>query len=264
MSGTAIENPRPRPPFWIGLSLPVVIAALYFPLIAMVIYSFLDRGTFSTRWYQDVFIDETLWAALRRSLAVGLLSALLSTLLSLMAAFTLDRTRFRARALLGTLSSISLMLPELVLGLSLLSWFALIKAPLSLWTVIASHVTLTAPFAILVISARLGRIDRTLEDAARDLGASEIEVFRRITLPLLWPAVTSAYLLALMLSFDDFMVTFFTSGAGADLLPVKLYTLMKIGVSPKVLALSSIMFAFSILLVAIVLRRRSIRELARI
>jgi len=140
------------------------------------------------------------------------------------------------------LSTVSLMLPELVLSLSLLSWFSVLHWELSLMTVAVAHITLTLPFAILVIAARLQSMDASIEDAARDLGAGEWQVLFRITLPLLKPAIISAFTLAFLLSFDDF--------------PVKLYSLMKTGLTPKVQALSSLMLLFSIAIVALLVRQR--------
>jgi spermidine/putrescine transport system permease protein len=153
-----------------------------------------------------------------------------------------------------------LMLPELVLSLSLLSWFSALHWELSLMTVVVAHITLVLPFAILVIAARLQSMDSSIEEAARDLGAGEWQVLFRITLPLLKPAIISAFTLAFLLSFDDFLVTYYTNGSGGDTLPVKLYSLMKSGLTPKIQALSSVMLAFSICLVFILVRFRPTKE----
>jgi spermidine/putrescine transport system permease protein len=148
------------------------------------------------------------------------------------------------------------MLPELVLSLALLSWFSVLHWELSLVTVVIAHVTLVLPFAILVIAARLTSMDASIEDAARDLGAGEWQVLSKITLPLLKPAIISAFTLSFLLSFDDFLVTYYTNGAGGDTLPVKLYALMKSGLTPKIQALSSLMLVFSIALVVILVKFR--------
>ena len=252
------EVVRPQPPWIVRLVLPLVLVGLYLPLAVMVFNSFNDTATGLTlQWYRELFADSTLWESLGRSFGVAFTSALISTLLAVCGALALEKFVFAGKWPLRLLSTISLMLPELVLSLSLLSWFALLSWPLSLMTVAIAHVTLTLPFAVLVIAARLTSLDVNIEDAARDLGAGEWTVLRRVTLPLLAPAVVSAFVLAFLLSFDDFLVTFYTNGAGGDTLPVKLYSLMKTGLSPKVQALSSIMLLISVLLVAVLVRLRS-------
>lgn len=254
------ERTRPRPPAIVRSALPAALILLYLPLVVMVVSSFLvrrsDGQAFSFDGYRELAGDATLWAALGRSLEVALASATAATALALIAALALERWVFPGRWPLRLLSTASLMLPELVLALSLLSWFASFGFELSLMTVIVAHVTLTLPFAILVIAARLQTLDPSLEEAARDLGASEGQVLTRVTLPLLLPGLGAAFVLAFLLSFDDFLVTFYTNGAGGDTLPVKLYSLMKTGLSAKVQALSSIMLLFSVALVALLVRLR--------
>lgn len=254
------ERARPQPPLIVRAVLPTALVFLYLPLLVMVVASFMQtpaQGSgFTLEWYRELVADPVLWGSLGRSLEVALGSASLATALALIAALALERWVFRGRWPLRILSTASLMLPELVLALSLLSWFALFEFELSLLTVIIAHVTLTLPFAILVIAARLQALDASLEEAARDLGASEWQVLKRVTLPLLLPGLGAAFVLAFLLSFDDFLVTFYTNGAGGDTLPVKLYSLMKTGLSPKVQALSSIMLLGSVALVALLVRLR--------
>jgi spermidine/putrescine transport system permease protein len=190
------ERERPAPPKILRLSLPVVLALLYLPLVAMVIASFNDQGVFTFRWYGEVAGDPGLWSALGRSGAVAGGSSAISAMLGVLGALALDKWGFRARPALRLLSGLSLMLPELVLALALLSWFAMFAVPLSLWTVIAAHVTLTLPFVILVVGARLKALDPAYDDAARDLGAGETQVFFRVTLPLLGPSILTSFVLA--------------------------------------------------------------------
>lgn len=252
------ERARPQPPRLIRSSLPFVLAALYIPLFVMVVGSFLERGTdgvsaFTLKWYGEVFSDPTLWECLSRSALIAFVTAAVTTVLGTLSALALDKWIFKGRRVLEAFSSLSLMMPELVLALSLLSWFALLGIELSLVTVVTAHVTLTLPFVTLVIGARLRGFDPSLEDAARDLGATETSVFTKVTLPLLKPALITGFLLSFLLSFDDFLVTFYTNGAGADTLPVKLYSMMKTGLSPKVQALSSLMLLASVGLVAILM-----------
>jgi spermidine/putrescine transport system permease protein len=174
----------------------------------------------------------------------------------------LHRWRNRARLFLGWMSYVSLLTPELVLAISLLSWYALLGLRLSLATVVIAHVSLTLPFVIMVIGARLDGLDPSLDDAARDLGATDWRILTRVTLPLLKPALVTGFLLAFLLSFDDFMVTFYTNGVGLDTLPVKLYGQMKLGLTPKLQALSTLMlFTSVVLVIVLVLRQKSSDEL---
>ena len=253
------ERSRPRIPKYIRLVLPALLAALYIPLIAMVVGSFLESaGVLTLRWYHEVFADPILWESLARSCLVATFAGLISTVLGLIGAIALDKWVFGGQWPLRALSLVSLMLPELVLSLALLSWYALIGLPLSLTTVIIAHVTLTLPFVILVIGSRLRGLDSSFEDAARDLGATETQVLFKVTLPLLAPAVLTAFLLAFLISFDDFLVTYYTNGAGSDTLPVRLYSLMKTGLTPKVQALSSLMLIASVTLIYILVKLRGL------
>ena len=263
------ERARPKPRGLWRAALPLALFLLYVPLITMLIASFLEvapgggRATPSLRWYREVIADPVLLTSLARSLMVALVSSAASTVLGALASLALFRWRFFAGRGLEVMASASLVLPELVLGLSLLSWFALVGATLSVWTVVLAHVTLTLPFTTLVVTARLRGLDVSIEDAARDLGASESQVLWRIILPLLKPAIASAFALAFLLSFDDFLVTFFTNGAGSDLLPVRLYSMLKTGLSPKVLALSSTMLSLSVAVIFWLARRSTFRELMK-
>jgi spermidine/putrescine transport system permease protein len=262
-----MERTRPQPPLLIRSILPIVLVALYIPLVVMVVGSFTEptpgaASHLSLRWYGEVFQDPVLWGSLVRSLIVAFGSATLSTVLGSLGALALDKWIFPGRSPLRGLSVLSLMLPELVLALSLLTWFALWGISLSLGTVIVAHVTLTLPFVILVIGARLKGLDPSYDDAARDLGASESQILLKVTVPLLAPSILTAFLLAFLLSFDDFLITFYTNGSGSDTLPVRLYSLMKTGLSPKIQALSSIMLFVSVALIVILVRLRGLKALS--
>lgn len=257
------ERERPRPPRVLTSFLPIILSVLFLPLILMVLSSFSDSGKLSLKWYDEVSRDPLLWMALERSFLVAVGSAAVATFLGVLGALALDKWKFRARIMLVTLSSLSLMLPELVLSLSLLCWFAVLNIPLSLATVIGAHVTLVLPFVILIIQARLKALDPAFDDAARDLGAGEWQVLFHVTLPLLKPSILTSFLLAFLISFDDFLVTYYTNGAGSDTLPVRLYSMMKTGMSPKVQALSSIMLIASVLFIALFVRLRAVRDLTR-
>lgn len=257
------ERGRPRPPIPVRIVLPLMLLALYFPLIILVFGSFRDAdGNFTLQWFSEVLADPELLEALSRSLIVAIGSSFTATVLGLLGAMALHRWRNRARLFLGWMSYVSLLTPELVLAISLLSWYALLGLRLSLATVVIAHVSLTLPFVIMVIGARLDGLDASLDDAARDLGATDWRILTRVTLPLLKPALVTGFLLAFLLSFDDFMVTFYTNGVGLDTLPVKLYGQMKLGLTPKLQALSTLMlFTSVVLVIVLVLRQKSSNEL---
>jgi spermidine/putrescine transport system permease protein len=250
----AQEKLRPTAPLWTKLFLITTLFALFLPLLIMLINSFstglntTQEFEFTADWYRAILSDENLLDALYRSVLVAAVSSLIATAIGTMAALSTMRAQSRLTSLLSKLSYVSLVVPELVFALSLLSWFFILSFSLSLLTVIIAHVTFSVTFVILTISARLSILDPAMEDAARDLGASESHILRKITLPLLMPAIASAFTLAFLLSFDDFLITFYTSGVGADTLPIKLYAAMKMGLSPKISALASLMFAGSLVL----------------
>lgn len=245
-----LERARPTPPLLARFILRGTLVVLFLPLLALLVFSLIVRDTdgvasFTLGWYQAALHDSVLWPAVMRSLLVATSASVLSTTLGLFAALMLGKWNVKGRGILTVLSSLSLTLPELVLALSLLSWFALIGLELSLITVIIAHITLTLPYSTLVVSARLRALENQFDDAARDLGATETQIFTRILFPLLRPALLNSFLLCFLLSFDDFLITFFNSGAGSDTLPVTLYASMKSGLSPKLHALSVMILLIS-------------------
>lgn len=255
-----IEKTRPAAPRAAFAILGAVLFLLYLPIVVMMLNSFIVKTgeslTLTTEWYMAIFNDEDLLSALRRSLYVGVVASAIATLLGGMAAIALARTRFRYSRELQGMSYMSLIIPELVFALALLSWFFILKVPLSLLTVIFAHITFSLSFVLMTVSGRFQALDRSIEDAARDLGASEVLILRRIIIPLLGPALCSGYLLAFLLSFDDFLITFYTNGVGSDTLPIRLYVAMKMGLSPKLSALATLMFLFSLALIALLMKIR--------
>lgn len=246
----SLERARPAPPLFTRVILRGTLIVLFLPLMALLIFSFVVRGSegeisLSLNWYRAAIEDKLLWGAVLRSLMIAAASAAVSSVLGMFAALMLGKWKIRGRALLTLVSSLSLTLPELVLALSLLSWFALLGIQLSLLTVIIAHITLTLPFSTLVLSARLRALENQFDDAARDLGATETQIFTRVLFPLLKPALLNSFLLCFLLSFDDFLITFFNSGVGSDTLPVTLYASMKSGLSPKLHALSVMILSIS-------------------
>jgi spermidine/putrescine transport system permease protein len=246
------ERPRPRAPYFTKLVLRLVLLGLYVPLLCVVIGAFIvapDQSLFA--WFAQVFQDDALLEALWNSVTVGVSASIIATALGAGAAIAIHRGSFRGRRLLEGLSYISLVLPEIVFALALLSWFTIMSLHLSLVTVIIAHVTFSISYVILTVGSRLASLDGSLDDAARDLGASESKILLKVTLPLLGPSLMSAFFLSFLLSFDDFLITFFVNGVGSDTLPVKLYAFMKMGITPKLNALATLMWGITALILVV-------------
>ena len=223
-------------------------AFLYAPIVLLVIYSFNASrlvtvwGGFSTRWYGSLLANEQFLAAASTSLRVALVSAALATIVGSCAALALARFgAFRGRLLFASMIYAPLVVPEVVIGLSLLLVFVALGAPRGYWTIVIAHATIGACFVAVVVHAKLASLDRSLEEAARDLGAAPLETFRAITLPLAMPAIVAGFLLAFTVSLDDFVLASFTSGPGSTTLPMRIYSQARLGVTPEVNAASTLL-----------------------
>jgi spermidine/putrescine transport system permease protein len=231
----------------------LVFALLYAPLVAMVVYSF--RGPPGTPaewtfgWYAKALSNSMVLESLELSAWVGLASAAVATALGTAAALALSRARFRGRSVLDALSHLSLIMPDIVMGLSLLIWFVFLRITLGAVSIVLAHVTFSLSYVIMTVRTRLEGFDRSLEEAARDLGATPAQTFLHVTLPLIFPGILSGALLAFTLSFDDFLVAFFTAGPGSDTLPLRIYAMIKYGVTPEINALSTLMLGATLALV---------------
>ena len=244
---------RPQSPPWTLLFLITYGLLCYLPLAYLFINSLKYEGQFSTYWYEQLFADTNLLEPTVRSLQIAFLNGLCSTLLGLITALALKSGKFPlTKKITNFFLGASLALPELVMALSLLSWFFVIGLKLSLITVIISHITFSLAFSVFIINARLAQMDPRLEEAAADLGASPLQITTKIILPQLTPASALSIFLCFLLSFDDFLITYFVSGIGSDTLPLRLYQVLKQGTSPKISALASLLIAFPLLTLAIV------------
>ncbi len=230
---------------------------LYLPIIVLVIYSFSSSSNvgvwtgFSTRWYAELLGDAAIQSALRVSLWVAVWSTLIATVLGTLAAIALERYRFVGRLPFDTAMYLPIIIPDIVMALSTLLFFVTFAVPLSRYTILVTHVAFNVAFVAVVVRARLAEMDKSLEEAAADLGANAWTTFRRITLPILMPGVVSGALLAFTLSLDDFVITFFVAGPGSTTLPVRVYSMIKFGVTPEVNAISTLMLVGSTVLVVI-------------
>lgn len=226
---------------------------LYAPIVSLVVFSFNESklvtvwGGFSTKWYGELFRDPQILEAAWISLKVGVASATLAVIIGTMASHALIRyTRFRAKTLLSAITTAPLVMPEVIIGLSLLLLFVAMEGLLGwpagrgMMTIIIAHSTFGAAFSAVVIQSRMVDMDMSIEEAARDLGASPARVFFDVTLPAIAPALVSGWLLAFTLSLDDLVIASFVSGPGSSTLPMVIFSKVRLGVSPDVNALATI------------------------
>ena len=250
-------------------SIGIGLTFLYAPIALLIVYSF-NAGRavnvwsgFSTKWYGALFHDKQLMNALWITLRIGVVSASLATILGVMAAVALSRGgRYRGRALFSGLVYAPLVMPEVITGLSLLLLFVAVGLGRGFWTVVMSHTTFTLCYVAVVVQARLATFDRSLEEAAQDLGCPPWRAFFAITLPNILPAVAAGWMLALILSLDDLVIASFTAGPGSTTLPMRIYSAVRLGVSPEINAISTLLIgavAIAIAAYGLASRRRPVR-----
>ena len=239
-----------------GLTTAFFFAYLYLPIVILIALSFNANRTatiwtgFSTDWFGKAFGNPAVMQGVRNSLTVAVIATIVATTLATIAAVGMER-RFRGQNAANVVIGLPLVVPEIVTAVATLLFFAAVGIKLGLTSVIIAHTVFCIPFAYLPIRARIEGMDPALREAAMDLYANEIRTFRRVTLPLLWPGILSGAMLAFIISLDDFVITFFVAGAGASTLPIYIYGLIRIGVSPEVNAISSVMLVISILFVSL-------------
>ena len=258
-------------PGFLGVTI-FCLVVLYAPLLVIMAYSFNGStsisawGGFSLRWYAEVFTGpeaERFGQAAWNSLSIAVIAATASTMIATAAAVAMVRGgQFRARQATFALINLPLMVPEIVTAVATLIFFTLIGLTTGYLTILIAHVTFCIPFAYLPIAARLQGIEGHYEQAARDLYATRWQVFRLILLPLMLPGVLSGFLLAFIISLDDFIITNFVKGAGMETLPTAIFGSVKQGIKPNIMAISTLMLAVSILFVSLsyVINRRGRRS----
>jgi spermidine/putrescine transport system permease protein len=239
-----------------GISL-VNVLFLYGPILILIAFSFnASRLTatwhgFTLHWYRELMSDRALLVAVQKSVIVATLSTAIAAILGVAAAIGLESLSLRKQRVIEGAMLMPLVVPEVMLGVALMLFFVTIKWPLSLVTVTIGHAVFNVPVIMAIVRTRLRKLDSHLLEAAYDLGATPWQAFRRVTLPLLAPAIISGILLAFTISLDDFIVTFFTGGPGSTTLPLKVYSMIKSGVSPEINALSAVLVVISMTLVAL-------------
>lgn len=243
-----------------------VLLFLYVPIVVLVAYSFnssrlniLWEG-FTLRWYEEVWAHRPLMQALRNSLIIATLTTVLSVVLGTSSAWLMHRYRFRGARVLQTLIAVPVMMPEIIMGVSLLVLFATLAVPLGFTTVVIAHVTFCFPFVLLAVQARLAGLDPALEEAALDLGATPFQAFWLVIVPVLRPAIVAGALMAFTLSLDEVIVTYFTASPASTTLPLRIFGLAKVGLNPMLNALSAV---FIVATVAIVLFAQHLKKLSR-
>ncbi|MBN2860324.1 MAG: ABC transporter permease [Sphaerochaetaceae bacterium] len=238
----------------------LVILFLFLPLFVIITYSFsasksMEFTTFSLKWYTQLFFDsDELWSAFLNSAVIALSSAAVATVIASGAAIGIMWYRFKGRQYIQILSFLPMVLPEVIIGISMLIFFSAVRLPLGLITIFIAHTTFNLPFVYLLVTARLDEFDISTVEAARDLGANEAQSLVKVVIPSILPGMLSGFLMAVTMSLEDFVITFFVSGPGSTTLPLYVYSMIRYGVSPVINALSFVLI-LSIMLIAFAMRR---------
>ncbi len=251
-------------------SLTLGFAFLYLPMLILIVYSFNESklvtvwAGFSTKWYGELIRNDAFLDAAWVTLKVAVFSSTIATVLGTMAAYVLVRGgRFLGRTLFSGMIYAPLVMPEVITGLSLLLLFIGIGLDRGVLTVVLAHTTFSMCYVSVVVSSRLATFDRSLEEAALDLGATPFDTFRLVTLPIIAPAVISGWLLAFTLSLDDLVIASFTTGPSATTLPIKIFSAVRLGVSPEINALSTILIGIvtvGVITASLVSKRNIVRR----
>lgn len=238
------------------ISIPSAVLAatmlfLFLPLIFIIIYSFNESKEMvftrpSLIWYRKLIFDSAdLWRALLNSIIVAITSAAVSTMLGTLASIGINWYKFAGKKIIQSLTYLPMVLPEVIVGISMLIFFSGIKIPLGLFTIFAAHTTFCLPFVFLMVNARLSEFDYSIVEAAHDLGASEFATMTKVVIPAILPGIISGFMMAVTMSLEDFVITFFVAGPGSTTLPLYVYSMIRFGVSPVVNSLSCVIIAFT-------------------
>ncbi len=254
--------------FYIGL----VLLFLYLPILVLIIFSFntsslniLFEG-FTFKWYGELLNNVSLLEALKNTLIVSITSTLISTIIGTISAFALKKYDFKGKKIINQLLYIPIVIPEIVLGIALLSIYTFLHVELGLGTLILSHIAFSLPFVIISVRAVLDNMPSNIEDAAKDLGASNIKTFWNVIVPTIMPGITSGAFLAFTLSLDDVVISYFTAGPGSNTLPLQIYSMIKTGVTPDVNALATLILlaVFLVLGISTILQIRNIKRQVKV
>lgn len=240
------------------LYIGLIMLFLYTPIVLLVIFSFNASKSravwegFTLSWYAELFTDRAIIAALRNTLSIGVLAATISTVVGTMGALGVYHLRRSPRKVMMTLLNIPMLNSEIVTGVSLMLLYTAVNLELGYLTLLLSHIAFCIPYVVLSVMPKLRQLDPHLSEAAQDLGATPLQAFFKVILPDILPGVFSGFLMALTMSIDDFVISFFTTGQGVQNLSITIYTMAKRGISPKINALSTIIFATVLVLLIVV------------
>ena len=236
-----------------GIFMALITLLFYLPIIVMVIYSFNESrinsvwSGFSLKWYVSLFQNQDMFTALRNSIVLALLASIAAAIIGTLGAFGFTKLKTRSKSAVETVSMLPIMTPEIILGMVFLAFFSLLGLPFGITTLVIGHTAFCIPYVYMMVKARLIGMDKSLAEAARDLGAGEVRVFFDVTLPMILPAIFSGMLLSFAMSFDDVIISIFVTGAKFNTLPIKIYTQMRVGVSPEINALCALMLGVTLL-----------------
>ncbi len=243
---------------WLGASFSLLLYGfLFLPMLVLIIMSFniADSGAewlgFTFNWYLKLLDNESILESLYNSFFIAFFATWISGFLGLALGMSMSRSHIKGKSLLKKIANLPIVFPDIVIALALLAFFDFIRLPLGKFSVVIAHASFGAAYVAAQVRSRLHAMDALLEEAASDLGASELKTFMQITLPQLKPALISGMLMVFTLSFDDFIIAFFTAGVDATTLPMKIYSMLKFGVIPEVNALSSLILMGSVLFVSL-------------
>ena len=242
---------------WQHSYLGFIYFLLYFPIAIIVLFSF-NQSTysllwhgFSLRWYAELWQDPAIMSVAWHSLTIGILAATTAPALGMLAAITLYRYQFIGKTFISSVVLMLIIIPDVVIGIALLLLFSLIHFPMGFWSLLVAHISFAFPFAGITIISRLSQFNSHLIEAGRDLGANEWILYQRILIPLLWPSLLAAWLLSFTLSIDDVIISYFVAGPDYQILPLKIFSMVKLGIKPEINALCSIMLFISLALASI-------------
>lgn len=245
-----MKNRTKLPNIYLG----VIMAIMYLPILLVILYSFNESRIssvwdgFSLKWYGELFHDKALLEAMVNSVILATLSSLAAAVIGTLGAVGMAHAKLRGSGIVEYVSTLPIMIPEIILGIVFLIFFSLIGLPFGMTTLVIAHTAFCIPYVFIIVKARLAGMDKSLAEAARDLGASGSRAFLDITLPLILPAIASGMLLAFAMSLDDVVISIFVTGVNTNTLPIKIYTQLKTGVTPKINALCTLMFFVTLLL----------------
>ncbi|MFT4415263.1 ABC transporter permease [Fredinandcohnia humi] len=233
----------------------IIYSFLYVPILILILFSFNKSKLnavwtgFTFDWYAKLWTNTEVLEAAKITIIVSIVSTIASTILGTLVSVGMYKYHFKGKSALDGMLYIPLVMSEIVMGIALLAFFSMVKMPLGIWTLIISHITFCIPYVVVVVRARLKGFDRSVEEAAMDLGASEWQTFRLITLPIIGPAIVASALLSFTISLDDVIVSFFVAGPGSTTLPLQIFSMVRYGVTPEINALSTLMLVVTLIAV---------------